>query len=627
MFGPVSISNDHFNPPPKELPVEFVFDFHLKYNQKYPVVVFPVNDNEASLGSYTYQEFVPAIHRFGWRISSAINLQLSAEKSSASPVVAILLRAVVYRYDAAVFKTEFLLDAMTSLIVIAGVMRAGIIPFPISPLIAQLLKNTRPKGVIFDERTRVLAEGALEEFTKSEKETPVMFEVPPLSSLFPGHNVYDALPTFKRLPESVSVICHSSSSSSLYPKVVHWSSSLLTHHGGHQAFPVRNLSGQVLGAFGLEVFHSMGMVVFFVTLRQGLILGIMNPTERSSILPADPNKIFRSFELTKPHLFLTNPRALEVWNLYDILTSIMNPCIESFLKIFGGRFLSKSVGDKYVMEGVKLRAGYVASLDPFLRFGQDRNRPDSSVTPRESTPIACILIAKSFPDFQGLDWEYWTVYPRPDVKFIPRDDGLFELIVTAPDKTTPLPLTNTTLSGEPACNSGDILMAHPTKPHTYKMFGRSSDQIMLATGEVVSQAYFGIQSRSDEFLEETELSKHPLVSSVVMFGHTRPTVGLIIEPSVSGRELATTKELFVDHLWSDVSWRRIQLFHLKRPIINTFNQSSPSHMKISRKMVVMANPEKPISMSPKGLPRRPVVWHDYDDEISALYKREIRSML
>lgn len=48
-----------------------------------------------------------------------------------------------------------------------------------------------------------------------------------------------------------------------------------------------------------------------------------------------------------------------------------------------------------------------------------------------------------------------------------------------------LGIINTTWKGNQAYNPGDLFLAHPTKEYTYKMFGRSSDQILLATGETV----------------------------------------------------------------------------------------------------------------------------------------------
>lgn len=52
------------------------------------------------------------------------------------------------------------------------------------------------------------------------------------------------------------------------------------------------------------------------------------------------------------------------------------------------------------------------------------------------------------------------------------------------------PVSNTEWDGRRAYNPGDLFIAHPTKPNTYKVFGRASDQIMLATGEMVKLKLF-----------------------------------------------------------------------------------------------------------------------------------------
>lgn len=53
------------------------------------------------------------------------------------------------------------------------------------------------------------------------------------------------------------------------------------------------------------------------------------------------------------------------------------------------------------------------------------------------------------------------------------------------DEPNFLGTTNTTWEGKAAYNPRDLFIAYPTKPHTYKMFGRLSDRILLATGEAV----------------------------------------------------------------------------------------------------------------------------------------------
>lgn len=47
-------------------------------------------------------------------------------------------------------------------------------------------------------------------------------------------------------------------------------------------------------------------------------------------------------------------------------------------------------------------------------------------------------------------------------------------------------MTNTVYEGQPAYATGDLFVQHPTKPHLWKIFGRSDDQIMHTTGEKVT---------------------------------------------------------------------------------------------------------------------------------------------
>ena len=44
---------------------------------------------------------------------------------------------------------------------------------------------------------------------------------------------------------------------------------------------------------------------------------------------------------------------------------------------------------------------------------------------------------------------------------------------------------NSTIRGQPAYLSGDLLIKHPTEPNLWKYFGRVDDQIVLASGEEV----------------------------------------------------------------------------------------------------------------------------------------------
>ncbi len=46
---------------------------------------------------------------------------------------------------------------------------------------------------------------------------------------------------------------------------------------------------------------------------------------------------------------------------------------------------------------------------------------------------------------------------------------------------------NSTLNGRPAYSTSDLMQEHPTNPAYFKVLGRADDQIILSTGEKVSQ--------------------------------------------------------------------------------------------------------------------------------------------
>ncbi|PPQ84428.1 hypothetical protein CVT25_011255 [Psilocybe cyanescens] len=571
-----STRNDsRFISPPIDLPLEFVFDFHYKENPNHSAFTYPTKDDKR-LRTCTYKEFIPAVHRAGQAISNSIGLQRS-KSTAVFPVVVVILKT----------------DTVTYMTVLAGLLRAGYTAFPISPrfspiVVAHLLKESRPVAIVVDTTTKDLANQALTGSTDGYK--PLLCELPPFSVLYSKDDTYISLPRHDRKPEDISIITHSSSSSAIFPKVISWSSSAVTHHGEIKGMvalqhavsganeepdmPVHQLAGQILGCFALELFHSFGMAMFFMTIRRGCVMGVMDPAEPTSILPADMNDVFQCFERTQPDFLMSNARAVELWaeDPKKVLALSNSPT-----KIFyGGRFLNKGVGNSLVRYGVKLCSSYGGT---------------------ECGPITIL------PHFQGEDWEYWTVYPRPDINFISRGDGLAELIVVPTDEPNYLGATNTTWKGKPAYNPGDLFFPHPTKPHTYKMFGRSADQILLATGESINPV---------EIAVESELIRHSLISNAIMFGHSRFKVGVVIEPvwmqgSVQANNMS--EKIFIDEIW---------------PAIQEINLTSPSYANISRNMIIVADSKKPISISAKGLPRRPVVWLHYQDEIDALYVADLR---
>ncbi|KAF9552960.1 acetyl-CoA synthetase-like protein [Agrocybe pediades] len=552
MSSPVR-NTAHFNRPPATLPLEDVFDFHLEQNPKRVAMVHPSRDGK-NIKAYTFEEVVPAFHRAGHYINEALSISEDPSARQASSVVAIIIKT----------------DTMSYMTAIGGILRAGLTPFPISPrfsptVISHLLRESQPLGVITnDDVTKNLVNKILDEQAEEYTRRPVLCTLPNISMFYPGHNMHTPLQKHERKPNDISMLLHSSSTSSIFPKLIPWSSATVTNHADIEDEPSNRLPELVLGAFGVEVFHSYGMVMFLVMVRRGLVLAVMDPKEKTSVFPVDSNDIYRCFLTVQPDILVSSARVIESWANDDEKVDQFRQ--SSVRLLYGGQPLNKAVGDNLVLNGVKVCTAYGST---------------------EGGPVVI------YPHFQGEDWQYWAISPRPGLNFVPRDDGLWEIFLVQ-DAVTYLPYTNTIWNGQPAYSPGDLFVLHPIKPHTYKFFGRTSDQIMLATGEFINPAP----------IEEEIISGAPTVSMAVMFGHYRPRAGVIVQPKEANKD--DSSEDFLENVWS---------------IIQNINTKLPAYSHITREMIIITEPNKPISLSPKGLPRRSVAIVQYQNEIDSLYTR------
>jgi len=238
--------------------------------------------------------------------------------------------------------------------------------------------------------------------------------------------------------------------------------------------------------------------------------------------------------------------------------------------VTAGKPLRKFVGDNLSRAGIQINTAYGAT---------------------ETGPISIL----SSPIYH--DWEYFYVPPIPEFVFIKRKNGLYGLIVLS-TVCRPLPVCNTTHDGQPAYDTGDIFSRHQVKDSYYKIIGRISDQIMLSTGEIV-----------DPVPTEEQLVSHPAVRAAVLFGHNQDSIGLIIEPEEFAQSTESKQQLDAD-MMADLVWPEIQKIN---------NASNLPHAHIQRKMIMIAQKSKPISLGLKGTPQRALVYKDYEEEIGLMY--------
>lgn len=190
--------------------------------------------------------------------------------------------------------------------------------------------------------------------------------------------------------------------------------------------------------------------------------------------------------------------------------------------------------------------------------------------------------------------EYWDwFYIRPDFGGIvmePRDDGLFELVITRMPGREHLQGIFLTFPDAKEWRSKDLFKKHPVKPY-YLFMGRVDDVIVLANGEKFNPVGM-----------EITINSNPNVSGAVVVGMRRDQVALVVEQA---KGAPSSKAEFIDSIW---------------PTIQVANKEAPGHGQLSKKMIVIAKPEKPFPRAGKGTVIRPQAVKAYEAEIDELYK-------
>ncbi|KAJ8456869.1 hypothetical protein ONZ45_g18546 [Pleurotus djamor] len=181
--------------------------------------------------------------------------------------------------------------------------------------------------------------------------------------------------------------------------------------------------------------------------------------------------------------------------------------------------------------------------------------------------------------------EYFEISPELDVDLVPEGEGgQFRLIVLNSEKHLNA-VVNTTVGGQDAYDTNDLVKQHPVNPKLYTICGRSDDQIMHSTGEKTNPVP---------------------IEHAVMFGRGKFFAGVIIElnppDASSGRQ----------HSRPDV-------LDAIRNSIDEANKFAPTHSKIFDEMIIIADPDRPMEYTAKGTPKRGVILKAYENDIETAY--------
>lgn len=206
---PQAVSSSTFVPPPVDgsLTLGEIFDYNSKHSSTHPYFIYE-DESTHAITPVNWRSLVRAIHQ----VSKVIESHGIPPPTSSSPptrVIAILA----------------LIDTISYFTLIHGVMRAGYIPFPISPrnspaAIAHLLSKTNATHIFVSEDPSMqgLSAGSLKVLAAQGGQEVQRITTPFFDELYLTYsNEDDSLPPAaeKREFDSVALILHSSGTSRL----------------------------------------------------------------------------------------------------------------------------------------------------------------------------------------------------------------------------------------------------------------------------------------------------------------------------------------------------------------------------------------------------------------------------
>ncbi|KAJ7600479.1 NRPS-like enzyme [Mycena floridula] len=367
------------------------------------------------------------------------------------------------------------INSMTYIALIAGIMRAGSVPFPLSPrnppaAIAHLLRTSGCKSWFVSSEPSTLELASFDFDELFEKEGADWTPLPVLKAVD---------------PQGPCLILHSSGTT-LLPKVVIWTHKMMREYGTFLTNGDVEPCGQVLSAHGLPIYHIMGAGLISWMVMSGLILSFYSPREGVAAM-LNPDNALSNITDTKCTLAFCVPTFLESWASDPKGVQVLKS-LKSI--VFGGGPLKPDVGDMLLHEKVNISSSYGMTETGGMT-----------------------LTFPSQPPKEGWEWMQFSPHVQP--AFIPIEDDrdMFRLVIKQNPSHT-LAVCNHLIDGVGALDTNDLVIRHPQNEALFKIF-RS-----FCTGE-----------KTNPIPIETMLVEDPSVDSALMFGRQQFQPGVIITPS------------------------------------------------------------------------------------------------
>ncbi|KAF9810700.1 hypothetical protein IEO21_06834 [Rhodonia placenta] len=537
-------------------------DFHAKHNASLPAWVLP-NLDPASYDyvTVTWREFADATHR----IAHAIR------PGRAGPDRAVV--AVFVNCD------TLLYHALT-----VGIVRAGLVPFPLSPRnsasgVASMLVGTDCHKIIsqasFAPLIKSVRAALPADYALEVDDLPALSDVfPQFIPPLPVSSPPEYPPSQPSGPSDIVLYLHSSGSTG-FPKPISQTVTTILHWCRSAPLVESRDRGYRWASVALPPFHTMGMMMqLYQTLVGSQPVALYHPRAHLGMPPTvpTPDNVIDAARRTKCDVVPCVPAFIEAWAHNDEYVEFL---ASTKGVAYAGGPLSEKNGTKLTNAGVDLVCIYGGT-----EFG---------------VPSACFdleLGAKNNPAGKTReDWQWMQFTDRVKVRWEPQGDGSYEcVLLTCP---TNQPSKENLPNGEKGYATSDLWGPHPTKSGLWRIVGRVDDVIVLSNGEKIVPLQ-----------QEGHIAAHPWVKGALMFGRGREQPGVIVE-------------LHEQHVFMpDDEAALVKLRNALWPQVDEANRTAPAFGRVFKEMIIVSDPRRPFPRAAKGtiLRKQAITLYEHDIE-------------
>ncbi|KAJ7146561.1 acetyl-CoA synthetase-like protein [Mycena epipterygia] len=539
-----------------------IIDLHIAHENRGAAYVFPSADG-TGITEISHLEFSRAAHR-----------------------VAHILRPQRRGPEGQVLAIAALTDVLIYQTIVAGCIKAGIVPFPIShrnsaAAVFHLLSTTEAhrllttKGSLAHLVTAVSAELSAESppYELSIEEIPLLGQLYPHLGRETKEDNFIPYPSpATRTPlDNVVMYLHSSGSTG-FPKSIPETHRNIIHYAALDGLRELAELAPRLGVAPLPAFHTLAILSQFT---HPLLLGgtacIYAPasTAMEYVVPVvpTPQNALENAQKTNATGIIAVPSMILEWQSPEDIAYLKT----LNLVVYSGGPLASRVGDSLFSQGVNISPLYGGT-----EFGG---------------PTA---LKRTQAEVEAGEWEWMRFSKGVNVRWEPVGDGTFECQFLTVPETHQVAVEN--LPDVKGYSTKDLFERHPTKPDLYRIVGRLDDVIIMANGEKTVPGP----------MEDIMTASH-FIAGAVMFGRERNQIGVLVEP---------TPDYIVD---PKDEQQLAKYRNLIWPVVEEANEHAPSFARIYKEMILVTDPTKPLLRAPKGTVIKKATLVLYKDEIEALY--------